>query len=263
MKHKFKPAAKHELRERVEARFRARGSLRFHLLLVACALSILLFNAVDLWVLLGELQGISGAFVRYRDSVGALIVLSTSAALHAIHYYYRHGRGRERQEAETERRIREQLRGAAADEFEEQEALVRLQMTEKLKNRRLVLWHLALFLGVMSMFVFVHPMNTRSLFRPDPDIWQGPLTVAGVWGIGLAAHITRYVFAYRLPGGRREAQIEQQLERELRRERRQRQSAAAMASDNQLADAAASGGDEISIEDLLRGQSPAQRASRQ
>ena len=47
MKQKFKPVAKLEIRERVEARFRARGSLRFHLLLVVgCALLILLYNAL-------------------------------------------------------------------------------------------------------------------------------------------------------------------------------------------------------------------------
>ncbi len=94
---------------------------------------------------------------------------------------------------------------------------------------------------------------------------QSYATFAGVWGIGLAAHVLRYVFAYRVSSGRREAKIEQQLIRELRREKRQRQSAAQTASEDSRGLAAARAGseEEISIEDLLRGQAPAQRAGRQ
>ncbi|MCY3918013.1 MAG: hypothetical protein OXG49_18570 [Chloroflexi bacterium] len=222
MKAKFKPVGKAEIRERVEHKFRARGSLHFHLLLVLGALLFLLYSAFDFWVLWGELQGFSTAFDRYRDSVNALCVLSTTAALHVIHYYFRHGRGRERHEAETDRRIDEQLRYTSGDDLEEQEMLVRTQMADKLKNRRLVFWHLALYLGVMTSFVLLHPLNARALFRPDPDIWHGPLTLAGIWGIGLGAHLLRYVFAH---GGRwekRQAKLDQLVERELRRERRKR-----------------------------------------
>jgi len=225
MKAKFKPVGKAEIRERVEQKFRARGSLRFHLLLVFGALLFLLYNALDFWVLWGELQGFSGAFDRYRDSVNVLCVLGTTAALHVIHYYFRHGRGRERHEAETDRRIEEQLRGAAAEDLEEQEELVRLQMIDKLKNRRLVFWHLALYLGVMTSFVLLHPLNARAFFRPDPDIWHGPLTLAGIWGIGLGSHLLRYLSAYGLVGERRAAKIDQLVERELRRERRSRSGA--------------------------------------
>ena len=128
MKQKFKPVAKLEIRERVEIRFRARGSLRFHLLLVVGALLFLVYSAFDFWVLWGELQGFSGAFDRYRDSVNVLCILSTTAALHAIYYYFRHGRGRERHEVETDRRIEEQLSGAAAEDLpKNRKRLVRLQ----------------------------------------------------------------------------------------------------------------------------------------
>lgn len=154
MKAKFKPVAKAEIRERVEKRFRARGSLRFHLLLVLGALLFLLYSAFDFWVLWGEFGGFSTAFERYRDSVNALCLLSTTAALHVIYYYFRHGRGRERHEAETLRLVKAQLRGAAAEDLEEQEELLRLQMVDKLKNRRLLFWHLALYLGVMTSIVF-------------------------------------------------------------------------------------------------------------
>ena len=161
MKAKHKPVAKAEFRERVEQRFRARGSLRFHLLLVLGALLFMLYSAFDFWVLWGEMQGFFAAFDNYQNSVTALCLLSTTAALHFIHYHFWHGRGRERHEAETDRRIDEQLRGAAAEDADDQEALVRLQQADKLKNRRLILWHLALYLGVMSLIVFVHPLNAR------------------------------------------------------------------------------------------------------
>ena len=226
MKQKFKPVARQDIREGVEARFRARGSLRFHLLLVGGALLILLFNALDFWVLWGELQGFSTAFDRYRSSVTAVCLLSMTAALHVIHYYFRHGRGRERHDAETERRIEEQLRGAAAEDADEQEALIRMQQADKLKNRRLMLWHLAIYLGILSLLVFVHPMNARGFSRYDPNIWHGPLTLAGIWSIGLGAHLLRYFFAH---GGRwekRQAKLDQLVERELRRDRRGRTSAA-------------------------------------
>lgn len=226
MKAKFKPVGKAEIRERVEKRFRARGSLRFHLLLVFGALLFLLYSAFDFWVLWGELQGFSSAFDRYRDSVNALCVLSTTAALHVIHYYFRHGRGRERHEEETDRRIEEQLRRAAAEDLEEQEELVRTQMVDKLRNRRLVFWHLALYLGVMTSFVFLHPLNAGALFRPDPDIWRGPLILASIWGTGLGAHLLRYFFAHGRLWEKRQDKVEQLVERELRRDRRRRSTAA-------------------------------------
>ncbi len=222
MKHKFKPAAKHDIRARVEARFRARGSLRFHLLLVFGAMLVLFYNAFDYWVMWGESRGIFNTLYSYRDSITALCLLSTTAALHLIHYYFRHGRGRERHEAETDRRIDEQLRGAAAEDTDEQEALVRLQMADKLKNVRLVCWHLALYLGVMSLLVFVHPLNVRAWFRPDLLVWQGPLTLAGIWSIGLGAHLLRYFFAHGGSWEKRQAKLDQLVERELRRDRRRR-----------------------------------------
>ena len=226
MKRKFKPVAKLEIRERVEARFRARGSLRFHLLLVVGALLILLYNGLNFWVRWEEFQSLVPLFHRYRESVTALCLLSTSAALHLIHYYFRQGRGRERHDAETERRIEEQLRGAAAEDADEQEALVRLQQADKLKNRRLILWHLAFYVGIMCWMAFVHPMNSGGFFRYEPEHWQAPLTLAAIWGIGLGAHLLRYASAYGSFGVKREDKIDRMVERELRRDRRSRSAAA-------------------------------------
>ena len=267
IKHKFKPAARADIRERVELKFRARGAVAFHLLLVLVGAVLLLYNFSYFWAS----RFISTA---YQDSILAFLVLSTTGALHFIRYHYRHGRGRDNHDAETESRIWQQLQRATPEDAGEQEVLIRLQQEDKLKNRRLVWQHLTLFIGIVSM-LFLLPLSNRSLgeFLAWSNL-QSYVTFAGVWGIGLGAHILRYVFAYRLPSGRREAQIEQQLARELRRQKRQRQPAARMPGED--SGAAAIGRDgpghgearadsdvEISIEDLLRGQSPAQRASRQ
>lgn len=229
MKAKFKPVAKAEIRERVESKFRARGAVRFHLLLMLCAGILLLYNLPTLW------PPTSGwdldALLVYTALYG---FLGTSGALHYIRYYFRHGRGRERHEAETLRLVKAQLRGAAAEDLEEQEELLRLQMVDKLKNRRLLFWHLALYLGVMTSIVFLHPLNTGALFRPDPDFWRGPLILASIWGTGLGAHVLRYFFAYGGRWAKREAKIDQLVERELRRDRRGRTSAERVRADSDV-----------------------------
>jgi len=258
VKHKFKPVAKLDIREDVEVRFRARGSLRFHLLLVCGALLILLYNAFDFWVLFGELQGFFAAFDSYRSSVTALCLLSTTAALHVIHYHYRHGRGRAGHEAETDIRIEEQLRHAAVDDAEEREELIRLQMADKLKNRRLAFWHLALYLGAVSLLVFVHPLNHMG-FTMDAEFWHGPLTFAGIWGIGLAAHWLRYIFTYGLSAERREARINEQVNHELERERRRIMAIDASASGLDHIQKAGETADALTLEDLEAVQ---ERASR-
>ncbi|MYD11866.1 MAG: 2TM domain-containing protein [Chloroflexi bacterium] len=258
IKHKFKPAARADIRERVELKFRARGAVAFHLLLLLAVTIWLLYNLPESW---------AARFVHtaYQDSVLALVVLAMTGALHYIRYHFRHGKGRDEHERETEARIRRQLQRAAPEDAGEQEVLIRLQQDDKLKNRRLVWQHLTVFVGVISL-LFLLPLSDRTLGEfLDWSNLQSYATFAGVWGIGLAAHVLRYVFAYRVSSGRREAKIEQQLIRELRREKRQRQSAAQTASEDSRGLAAARAGseEEISIEDLLRGQSPAQRAGRQ
>lgn len=255
IKHKFKPAAKSDIREKVELKFRARGAVAFHLLLVLVGAVLLLYNLPYVW----QSRFFS---TDYQDSVLAFTVLASSGALHFIRYHFRHGRGRDNHDAETESRIERQLQQTAPEDAGEQEVLIRLQQDDKLKNRRLVWQHLILFAGVISL-IFLLPLSNRTLGEfLDWSNLQSYATFAGVWGIGLAAHILRYLFAYRLSSGRREAKIEQQLLRELRREKRQRQAALPIATENALADGTAKSGDDVSIEDLLRGQS-SQRVSRQ
>jgi len=257
-KHKFKPAARADIREKVELKFRARGAVAFHLLLVLIGAVLLLYNLSNVWA--------SRFFqTAYQDSILVFVVLAGSGAFHFIRYHFRHGKGRDNHERETAARIRRQLARAAPEAASEQEVLIRIQQDDKLKNRRLVWQHLTLFVGILSL-LFLLPLSDRTVGEfLDWTNLRSYATFAGVWGIGLVAHILRYVFAYRVSGGRREAKIEQQLLRELRREKRQRMANATRSSEDSGGQAAACADslDEISIEDLLRGQSPAQRASGQ
>ena len=214
IKHKFKPAVRSDIREKVELKFRARGAVAFHLLLVLAGLALLLYNSSQLWAS----RLINSA---YQDSILAIVVLAVTGALHYIRYYYRHGRGRDNHETETETRIARQLQRAAPEDASEQEVLIRLQQDDKLKNRRLVWQHLALFVAVVSL-VFLQRLTILTLGEFfDWTSWQTLVIIAAVWGIGLAAHVLRYIFSYRYSTRRREAKVEQQLLRELRREKRQ------------------------------------------
>ena len=120
--------AKAEIRERVERKFRARGAVTFHLFVMLGAGLLLLYNLPELWA--------DRFSVGFQDSVMLYGLFCAAGALHFIRYYFRHGRGWDRHEVETERRIERQLRLAAAEDAEEQEELARLQMDDKLKNRR-------------------------------------------------------------------------------------------------------------------------------
>lgn len=264
VKQKFKPAARSDIRERVELRFRARGAVAFHLLLVLVGAVLLLYNFSYLWA--------SRLFNGdYMSNMLAFVVLAASGAFHFIRYHYRHGKGRDKHEAETEALIARQLQRTAPEDASEQEVLVRLQQADKLKNRRLVWQHLTLFAAVISLMILI-PLSDMTVAEIlDWATWQDAAIFTSVWGIGLQAHVMRFVFAYRVSTRRREAKIEQQLARELRREKRQRLASArtsnldSPAADDDRgslghADASAERRDETSIEDLLRGQPP-QRAS--
>ena len=213
MKQKSKPIARADIRERVEQKFRAKGAVVFHLLLILGVGIYLLYTLPDLWGL-----RFSSAF---RDHVLLYGVFSMSGALHFIRYYFRHGRGRDRHEAETEARIEEQLRHADAEEAEEQEELVRLQMDDKLNNRRLLWQHIVIFTAIAGVFIVGHAGNMRGEPILDWGLWRDVVTFFGVWGIGLAAHILRYVFTYgSMSAQRQDARIDAQVARELERERR-------------------------------------------
>ena len=157
MNHKFKPAAKSDIRERAERKFRARGSLNFHLLLVLVGAVLLIYSLPYLWAT-------RFSFTGFQYAIPLFSALCTTGALHFIRYYYRHGRGRDRHEAETKARIARQMRGADPDEAEELEELVRLQMDDKLKNKRLAWRHLSLFLGIMSVSMILNAAKCSRIY---------------------------------------------------------------------------------------------------
>ncbi len=214
MKQKSKPIARADIRERMERKFRARGALAFHLLLILGAGILLLYN-------LPELSASRYSFGRFVEFTSMYGIFCGTGALHFIRYYFRHGRGRDQHDVETEARIQEQLRHADAEEAEEQEELVRLQMDDKLKNRRLIWQHIVIFTAIAGVFIVGHAGNMPGEPILDWGLWRDVVTFFGVWGIGLAAHILRYVFAYgSMSAQRQEARIDAQVARELERERR-------------------------------------------
>ena len=238
VKHKFKPIAKSDIREKVELKFRARGAVAFHLLLVLTGGLLLLYSLPYLW---DTRVGSTG----FQDSILAFALLGTAGALHYIRYYYRHGKGRDIHQAETDARIAQQLQHATPEEAEEQEELARLQMSDKLKNRRLLWQHLAVFVGLASLIMLLRLPHMRSGDISDWANWQAQVTIVGIWGIGLAAHVLRYYLAYNYSAVRREAKIEAQLARELRRARQR-----GRLQDGKACDSAASNLRSRSLEEL-------------
>ena len=242
MKQKVKPVEKSDIRERVEKKFRAKGAVAFHLLVMLGAGVLLLYNLTFLWV---SRFGHDG----FQNSVLLFFLLGTTGALHVIRFHFKHGRGRERHESETEARIERQLSLAAPDEAEEQDELIRLQMTDKLKNRRLVFQHIALYVGLVSLAMILHWGNARPLYISYWVYWRGLVEIVGLWGIGLAAHLLRYYFAYGFSAERREAKIDAQVARELRRVEGRRQRSASRIEDKRA--------DHLAIEDIEEAQARA------
>ncbi len=215
-KAKSKPVAKSDIRERVERKFRARGALVFHLLLVlGGGIFFLYFN---FWDFAPDFSSLSLRFFYLQMSLALYAPLSVSGALHFIHYYYKYGRGRAKHEAETEAWLARQLPPAAADEVEEQEELIRLQTCNKLKSRRLAWQHLAIYSGIMAYIFFEKLVWSFNPWRPPAwSYWQEFINIAVIWGIGLAAHFLRTYFASGKFEAKRQAKIEAEVAQELGR----------------------------------------------
>lgn len=217
MKHKFKPAGKAEIRERVEKRFRARGALVFH------GLFVLLATAHVFTLSPGPLPGRNYYGYYFPDLAWIYcLFIAIPFALHAIRYTYRHGPGLQSIEAETDARIDEALRTAAPEDVEETEALIRLQQGNKLKSRRFLWQHLAVFLGFCGVYILRQHFAIQSFNYGALDYMAPYVNIIGIWSIGLGAHLLRYFFAHGGHWEKRQAKLDQLVERELRRERRKR-----------------------------------------
>ncbi len=213
MKAKSKPVDRAEIRERVERKFRARGAVAFHLLVVAGAGILYAYNLPELWA--GRYW--RSGFIEFAIFCG---LLCGTGALHFIRYYFRHGKGRDWHEKQTRARIHKRLRFADDGEAEEGAELARIQAGEQLKDRRLLWQHLAVFTCISAIFVLGHAGNMPGEPILEWARWRDVVTLFGILGIGLAAHVLRYVFAYGKAASGREARIEAQVERELELARR-------------------------------------------
>ena len=211
IKYKAKPIGKAEMRERVEQKFRARGAVLFHTLVFVLASGLFLAFLPTAWTRQFEYR-FENAFI---EAVLLYGIVATTFALNFFRYHYKHGAGYTKHQAETEKLTNRHLSRSDPDEWEDHEELLGIQQKNKLKNRRLLFQHLALFLGINSMLsLFVLSHELRIGWYPDETLLV-PLYFAGAWGIGLVVHALRYYFAWGHSGGRRQAKIDAEVAREL------------------------------------------------
>ena len=210
MKYKAKPIERAELRERIEKKFRARGVVLFHGLVILLGTALFLWNLPDFW---------QSRFVRwdmgFRDAILLYGLLTVSFTLHFIHYHFKHGSGYERHEAETAARINRELRRSGLEEAEEREALIELEQGGKLKNRRLLWQHLSLFLGLNTAIILMRWTQVIHNNWNGEFAFLGVFYVVGAWGIAMVAHALRYYFAYGSTSEKRQAKIDAEVAREM------------------------------------------------
>ncbi len=211
MKYKSKPIHKVEIREAVEKKFQARGGLIFHACLLLIGTVLFLAYLPTAWSNLLSYRWDNA----FADSAMLYGVLALSFALNFFRYHFRHGAGYEKHQAETAAMINRRLGRAAPDEWEEQEELIRIQQRDKLKNRRLLWQHLAVFLSFGFILSGIQlSIVAREGFSDWSAISTG-LNVMGVWGIGMLAHSLRYYLAYGASPEKQQARIDAEVAREL------------------------------------------------
>ena len=211
MKYKTKPIQRAEIREAVERKFRARGSILFHGLLFVLGSGLFLANLPSAW----ESQFTFRYANEFIDAVMIYGTLSVSLFLHFFQYYHKYGAGFRRQEAETAARLNRQFLRTAPEEWEDQEELICMQQNDKLKNRRLLFQHLTLFIGFCSMMILVQLSNVLRISRVDWDAMDSVYLTTGIWGIGWLTHALRYFFAYGYSAEKRQTRIDAEVAREM------------------------------------------------
>ena len=211
MTYKAKPIQRAEIREAVESKFRARGNILFHCLLFVLGSGLFLAYLPSAWE--------SQFNFRYaNESINAVMlygILGTSFALNFFRYHFKHGTGYRRHEEETDARLNRQLQRSAPAEWEDQEELIRMQQNDKLKHRRLLFQHLALFIGISSVMIFVQLSNVLRWDWFDWDAMTSSYSITAIWGIGWLAHALRYFFAYGFSAEKRQAKIDAEVAREM------------------------------------------------
>ncbi len=187
------------IRERVEKKFRARRALIIHL------------------VIFGMVIGIIGLSIILQDRVYALRDLADFAsfwaifpAFQAVRYHYKHGRGADNREQETEREITRHL--ARSDLDGEEEWQLRKRIEKKYAARRSIVYLSAFFAVLNSAWVFYMLLV--------PGYWNDGISnmpTLGFWAVILGLLCLRYYYRHGRGAEKREAEIEGEITRQLRR----------------------------------------------
>ena len=211
MKYKAKPVQKAEIRERVENKMRARGAVFFLGLLFAGATGLFLAAFPNLWPARFDYDGLD----RLYFAAIPYTILAMTFVIRFIRYTFDYGARYEKHLEETEAMINRQLQRSRADEREDHEELIRMRQADKLKHRRLLLQHIALFFALMGPLTLLRWADSNVNGWDLAENMTTTLYLTGVWGIGLVAHILRQVSAYGAFAAGRQAKIDAEVAREL------------------------------------------------
>lgn len=211
MKYKAKPIQKAEIREHVEKKLRARGAVIFLGLLFASATGLLLAAFPDLWPAPSDYAGLD----RFYLAAVTYTILAMTFVLRFIRYIFDYGARHDQHLDESEALINRQLQHATADEWADQEELIRIRQADKLKHRRLLWQHIALFFALMGPLMLMRWADSTVNGWDLAENMTTTLYLAGAWGIGLLAHMLRQASAYGAIATRRQARIDAEVAREL------------------------------------------------
>ncbi len=211
MKYKAKPIRKAEIREHVENKMRARGAVFFLGLLFAGATGLFMLAFADLWPARFDYAGLDRLFI----AAVPYTILGMIFVIRFLRYTFDYGARYEKHLDETEALINRQRQHSRADEWEDQEELIRIRQADKLKHRRLLLQHIALFLALMGPLALLRWAESNVNGWDLAESMTTTFYLVGVWGIGLVAHILRQVFGDGALAARRQAWIDAEVAREL------------------------------------------------
>ena len=211
MKYKAKPMQKAEIRERVENKMRARGAVLFLGLLFAGTTGLFLTAFPDLWPTRNDYAGLD----RLAFAAVPYTILAMTFVIRFVRYTFDYGAGYEKHQDETEAIINQRLQHSRTEEWEDQEELIRIRQADKLKHRRLLFQHIALFFALMGPLALVRWAEAQVYGWDLAERMTTTFYLVGVWGIGLVAHILRQVSAFGSVAAGRQSWIDAEVAREL------------------------------------------------
>ena len=186
------------IRERVEKKIRARRAIIVHLVIYS-----LLIGMIGLSIIM---QGRVGALQDLFMFAGLWGIFPS---LQGIRYYYKHGRGAENREEETERAITSELEAYGLDGDEEWQ--IRKRVEKKYASRRGIAYFAALFALINSSWIL------NMIFVPEYWRWgSNHIPNAAFWGMLLSLLCLRYYFKHGSGAEKQAAEIEGEITRQLR-----------------------------------------------